>query len=322
MPKDLTRRQMIALTGAALCLGQPAKAAAPTRTMEGRAFASHWRITAPAEIELEQHRPAIEALLARIDQQMSPWRDDSELTRFNSSQAGCAVSGALALVAQTALEIAQESNGWFDPTVGPLVAQWGFGPIKGGQSGAWQGLAAQGGGLHKAAPDLTMDLCGIAKGRALDLMAAHLLQIGVQDFLVDLGGELKAAGQHPSGRQWHVAVEDPRQNHDAPALALRLPSGLSVATSGFKAQSYVLGQSRYGHIIDPRRARPATGALASVSVLAADAMRADAWATALLAAGEAGPQLAQEQGLAALFLSDHGGALSHIATGGFDRHLL
>lgn len=313
-----TRRQMIALAGATLLSG-PSRAATATQTMQGRAFGSPWRITTPTDAE--RHRPAIDALLAQIDRQMSPWRDDSDITLFNTAQHEATASPQLSTVAQAALTLARASNGWFDPSVGPLVAQWGFGPIK-GAAGGWQGLAVTANALHKTNPALTMDLCGIAKGYALDRMAAHLQDAGLSSFLIDLGGELASQGQHPSGRDWNVAVEDPRPTQNGPAAALRLPSGLSVATSGLRAQSYGLGKVEYGHIINPHSAQPASGSLASVSVLHSSAMLADGWATALAAAEDAGPQLATDNGITALFLFVINGGLHLQTTGGFDRHLL
>ncbi len=325
MPIRPTRRHMIALTGAALWTGaaraEPPKAP-PTRTIEGRAFASRWRITAPTGSDAERHRNAIEALLANVDRQMSPWRDDSDLTRFNQSQRASTISPETAIVTQAALEIARYSDGWFDPTVGPVVAQWGFGPISGSKTARWQGLSVAHDSLHKDEPGLTIDLCGIAKGRALDLMATHLQDAGVRDFLIDLGGELKSAGLHPSGRDWQVAVEDPRQSADGPAAGLRLPSGMAIATSGFRAQSYTLANNSYSHIIDPHRAHPVEGNIASVSVIAPNAMEADGWATALAAAGDAGPQLARAHGITALFLFNTRGVLHPQTTGDFDRHII
>lgn len=325
MPFHPTRRRMIALTGAALWTGAAraeAPKAPPTRAIEGSAFASHWRITAPAGMDLDRRRGGIEAILARVDRAMSPWREDSEITRFNSGSGASAVSPEAAHVARAALGIARDSGGWFDPTVGPLVARWGFGRIAGSEAGRWEGLSVDGDSLVKDAPGLTMDLCGIAKGYALDLITAHLRDAGARDFLIDLGGELRSVGAHPSGRDWRVAVEDPRPEQNGPAAGLRLPSGMAVATSGLRAQSYALGQSRYGHIIDPRLARPVAGRGASVSVLGTTAMEADGWATALTAAGAAGPGIAQAQGLAALFLFDTGGALGAETTGGFDRYMI
>lgn len=325
MPTRPNRRYMIALTGAALWTGgaraEPPNAP-PTQTIEGRAFASQWRITTPAGTDAERHRHAIEALLANVDSQMSPWRDDSDITRFNKSQRTSTISPETATVAQAALEIAGNSDSWFDPTVGPLVAQWGFGPISGSNTARWQGLSVTHDSLHKDEPGLTIDLCGIAKGRALDLMATHLWDAGVFNFLIDLGGELKSAGLHPSGRDWQVSVENPRQSPDGPAAGLRLPSGMAIATSGLRAQSYTLANKSYSHIIDPHRAHPVEGNIASVSVLAPNAMEADGWATALAAAGDVGPQLARANDIAALFLFNRSGVLQPQTTGDFDRHMI
>lgn len=150
------------------------------------------------------------------------------------------------------------------------MTQWGFGRISGSQAGRWEGLAVNGDSLRKDDAGLTMDLCGIAKGRALDLLADYLREAGEADFLVDLGGELKSAGLHPEGRPWQIAVEDPRPSHNGPAFGLRLPDGMAVATSGLRSQSYELDGQRYGHIIDPHHARPSDGSAASVSVLDAE----------------------------------------------------
>lgn len=322
MPFHPTRRHLIALSGAALWMGRAQAETAALQQIEGQAFASHWRVAAPAAAPLAAQRPALEALLARVDQQMSPWRADSDVTRFNLAAAECAVPAELALVARAALDIARDSGGAFDPTVGPLVARWGFGAISGAEAGRWQGLRAGEAVLAKDAPGLTLDLCGIAKGYALDLMAAHLAAAGIGDFLIDLGGELKSAGHHPSGRAWQVAVEDPRPGAEGLAAGLALPDGLAVATSGLRAQSYALPGHAYGHIIDPHRGTPVDGALASVSVLAPTGMSADGWATALVAAGADGPALARARGLSALFLRLEGGALVPETTGDFATHLL
>ncbi len=201
--------------------------------------------------------------------------------------------------------------------MGPLVARWGFGPIHGAEGADWRALSLDGDAIAKPTDGLTLDLCGIAKGRALDRVAALLADRGEADFVADLGGELSARGRHPSGRSWRVAVEDPRQGPEGVVEIVRL-DGEAVATSGTRAQSYTLGARRYSHIVDPRAGAPADSALASVSVIAADAASADGWATALAAAGPvAGPDLARRAGLDALFLTADGSGLARAMTGRF-----
>ncbi|WP_172293486.1 FAD:protein FMN transferase [Pseudoruegeria sp. HB172150] len=318
------RRRFLALTGTAAIgsvLPELTRAAPAVATLTGEAFATSWHIALPAGTDPERHRAPIDALLAEIDAQMSPWRADSLITRFNQAGAGSIdVPAETARVTAAALDLAQTTQGAFDPAIGPAVARWGFGPIEGAASSA-DGLAIEGETLSKAHPGLTLDLCGIAKGRALDLMVTHLLDAGHENFLIDLGGELAARGTHPEGRPWHVGVEDPRPDSAGMAEVLAL-NGMAVATSGNRANGYTLGTRRYSHIIDPATMEPVKGNLASVSVIAPDAMTADAWATALFAAGDThGPALARKHGIAALFLTASASGLTRLATGGFDTHL-
>ena len=256
----MNRRAFLALGGgSALALVMPSIAfgAPAVRTMEGRAFATEWSITVPADVDMAPLRGPIERMLAGIDVQMSPWRADSDVTRFNRAAAGTMPMPAeLVRVTAAALGLAGVSGGEFDPTVGPLVARWGFGPIKGDSVPDWRGIGLDGDAVSKVHDGLTLDLCGIAKGYALDRMAEIVRGAGHGDFLIDLGGELASSGTHPSGRAWHVAVEDPRPGVAGAVEVLDL-GGMSVATSGSRANSYEIGRRRYSHIIDPldRRAR-------------------------------------------------------------------
>ncbi len=325
----LNRRSLLAFGGAAcasLLMPARAGAASPVAGIEGKAFGTGWSVTLPADSEqrLDGLRARIDALLAGLDLAFSPWRADSIVGRFNAgTEREMAVGGEVAEVADAALAIAGASDGHFDPTVGPLVGRWGFGPIHGAAArpGGWRGLAAGNGHLAKTEPELTLDLCGIAKGHALDRMVSLLGEAGHGHFLIDLGGELAARGSHPSGRPWRVGIEDPRPGVDALAGALRL-DGMAVATSGDRINGYDIGARRYSHIIDPATCEPVDSALASVSVLAPSGREADGWATALMAAGQAGPDLAGGARLAALFLFRDGqGGLTRVATGAFDKHV-
>jgi thiamine biosynthesis lipoprotein len=317
-----TRRNALGMIGATLVLPQIARAAA-TRSIEGAAFGTTWQLVASHHDDLDRLREDIDALFAMIDQQMSPWRSDSDISRFNTMGAGWHRADAEMIhVATAALDLAKLSLGAFDPTVGPLVAQWGFGPIEGGLEPDWRGLSLGDGGIGKAHDELTLDLCGIAKGRALDLAVDLVKARGVEDFLFDLGGELKAFGQHPSGRSYRVAVQHPVAAEPAPAT-LRLDSGLAVATSGLRTQSYEFADNTYGHIIDPRTNAPANDHLLSVTVVGQVAMIADGWATALFAAGlSGGPDLAQSNNIDALFLTGEGAGISSLRTGAIERSLL
>jgi len=318
------RRSFIALGGAACLAATPAiaRGAPALSVIEGGAFGTNWRISLPAGTATGKLRAALENLLADLDLAFSPWRADSAISRFNRGGArDVAVSPEIAEVVKAALAVAQASEGRFDPTVGPLVARWGFGPIREGKAGGWQGLVAGDRHIARADPALTLDLCGIAKGHALDRMAALLRDAGHDRFLADLGGELASHGRHPSGRIWQVGIEDPRAETDGLAGALLL-DGMAIATSGDRANGYDIGNRRFSHIIDPASGEPVESSLASVTVLAPSARQADGWATALMAAGDAGPELANRQGLPALFLFREGEALRRVVTGSFAQHLV
>ncbi|MBU1174419.1 MAG: FAD:protein FMN transferase [Alphaproteobacteria bacterium] len=321
----LHRRAFLALGGGTalslalprLSLGAPALSG-----LTGRAFSTEWSVAVPDGVDIAPLRPSIEALLAGIDRQMSPWRADSDVTRFNRAPAGTLkLPSELLHVAAAALALAATSAGEFDPTVGPLVSRWGFGPIEGDAISDWQRIGFRGDALAKPADGLTLDLCGIAKGYALDRMADLVKTAGATDFLIDLGGELSACGRHPSGRPWHVAVEDPRPGFSGAVDVLDL-TGTTVATSGSRANSYQLGRRRYSHIIDPMTREPVDTDLLSVSVIAPDAMMADGWATALMAAGAIkGPALARQNQVDALFVLKDGDGLERLSTGTFGAYL-
>jgi thiamine biosynthesis lipoprotein len=329
----MTRRTFAALGGAAAAaaLGSaalsgtpavPSGRAEPTH-LGGTAFGTTWRLVLPPGADAAEARQIVTRAVALVDRQMSPWRRDSDLTRFNLAGPGrVALPPEAMTVARAAVRLRTESDGHFDPTVGPIVGRWGFGPIGGDPDSLRTRIEVSRNGLAKARAGQTLDLCGIAKGYALDLVGDGLVSAGHDTFLLDIGGELLAQGHHPSGRAWQTGVEDPRadENGLVHVLALR---DMAVATSGTRGNSLALSGRRFSHIVDPITGHPIAGDAASVSVIAPSAMMADGWATALMAAGPGeGPGLAERQGIAALFLAADAGGLRRIATGNFDAHVL
>lgn len=321
IPHHPSRRVVLAAGLAALAAPALARAAPATRTIGGPAFGTEWRVTLRADDDDGRLRPGIEEVLARIDRLMSPRRPDSTIPRFNRDRSTGwqpADAGVVA-VTHAALSVRAASGGAFDPAVRPLVGRWGFGPITGEAADA-AAFDLAGDALRKADAGLTLDLCGIAKGHALDRMVRLLREHGEMSFVADLGGEVAACGSHPGGRRWQVAVEDPRPGHDGAAAIIAL-DGRAIATSGDRSNGFTLGTRRYSHIIDPVTAEPVQGGAASVSVIAGDGTATDAWATALMAAGAGGPALARRNGLDALFLFREGG-LRRVPVGRFDANLV
>lgn len=320
----LSRRQMLIGAGsAALAFNMPAQATV-TNVLGGAAFGTSWRLTLPGGSDSAATRRAIEEIVHVIDKAMSPFRADSEITLFNSIKATDALpmSQELYPVAQAALSIAAQSKGAFDPTIGPLVRRYGFGPISNAPTGDYSAIELGEGGLRKKHPDLSLDLCGIAKGYALDRMTNALEQLGESNFLLELGGEVSARGQHISGRPWQVGIENPKQNA-VPFFHIVALNEQALATSGDAVNAYEFDGVRYSHIIDPRIGKPAQNDIASVSVLAATGMQADALATTLMVMGaEQGADFAWAQNISALFVVRDGAQLREVVTGDFADQIL
>ena len=301
----LNRRHVLAISAAAAAAAGLPFTARATQEIGGLALGSYWRGHFHLEAPADEIRHLVNGIVAEVDAQMSPYQPDSDLSQFNRALAGAQdMPPDLVEVARAALLLAHRTGGAFDPTVGPTVARYGFGPIAGARSGTWHGLEIGERHILKSHPDLTLDLCGIAKGHALDRLMAALAQAGLRDFIVELGGEVAVNGRHPDGRPWQVGVEDA---HGGLAGVALLDHGWSVATSGNGAQSYQMGDFTYGHIIDPRTDGPSGTSLASVSVFAETAMQADGLATALFVMGaEPARAYAEAEGLHAALVRASG----------------
>jgi thiamine biosynthesis lipoprotein len=166
---------------------------------------------------------------------------------------------------------------------------------------------------------LQLDLCGIAKGYAVDRMVAVLQRYGVRHALASLDGELRAVGSQSSGAPWAVALEHPKSGQRAVHGVIELED-LAVATSGDYRRFLQVGDAHLAHTMDAQRRAPVNNAVASVTVLAQTCMQADAWATALLVAGpDKGLAMAQRMGLDVLFLLRRAESLMELGLGRFAR---
>ena len=291
----------------------------------------------------------IEAELDEVDTKMSHYLEDSELSRFNRSRdtSPFAVSEETLDVFRHAQELARLSGGAFDVTVGPLVDAWGFGPegrviepvepiepiepIEQRPDEVISRLIAHVGytkieldlehsTIRKTDPSVACDLSAIAKGYGVDQVSEALRREGFGDHLVEVGGEVRAAGLNDAGQPWRIAIEQPGSGGTVPGRIVPL-SNLAMATSGDYRNYYEVGGVRFSHTIDPRTGYPVSHALASVSVVDELSVRADGLATALAVLGpDEGYELAVEQDLAALFIVRDGeGGLRERATPAFER---
>lgn len=293
----------------------------------------------PPNLDLRALRAAIEQRLETVNRQMSSWRAESEISLFNA-QASSSWTGASAdtlAVIEEAMRISRLSDGAFDPTVGPLVDLWGFGPASASRQvppdGEIQEALGRIGFRHvrtrkepaaigKRRSDIEIDLSGIAKGFAVDRLAEHLEEQGVTDYLVEIGGELRGRGLSPRRRAWRIGVERPIAGRRAVQRIVALDGG-AIATSGNYRIFFEYDAARYSHIIDPRRGAPVDHELASVTVISPSTMQADALSTALMVLGpDAGYELASREGIAALFIVKDGQDFAEVGSPGFEQFLL
>lgn len=260
------------------------------------------------------------SILAEVDQAMSTYKPESELSQFNRSAVAepVTISAELLEVLQTSLDVHRHSNGAFDVSVGPLVDLWGFGasfeqdvqsvPSDEAIAQALAGIGLDALSLDRSErtatrqKDIQIDLSAVAKGYAVDRLVRHLTKLGLKNYLVEVGGELRAAGVNKHGRLWTIGIETPSLQRAVPYQAVSLKQK-AIATSGDYRNYFEHEGRRYSHTLDPRNGRPVKHHLASVTVVHDTAAQADAWATALNVLGpEDGLQLANQLELAAYFI--------------------
>lgn len=266
----------------------------------------------------EEVQRLTEMLLEGLEDKMSTYRPDSELSKFNQAThtEPIELSPETMRVLSEAKLIGARSGGALDVTVGPLVDLWGFGPSE--RQGVpseeaisaarqqvglgWLHLEPQALKARKGVPGLRVDLSAIAKGYAVDQVSELLGFLELPAHLVEIGGEVRGQGAKPDGQGWRIGIEQPDSVPGDVAQVLEL-NDHSMATSGDYRNFFEADGTKYAHGIDPRTGKPALNRLASVSVVHPSCMTADGWATALMVLGEEeGFALAQRLGLMAHFI--------------------
>lgn len=290
---------------------------ASLQRLSGQTMGTTWcvRLDNPLMIPLEGIRATIEAALDLVVKQMSTWEPDSSITRFNDAPAGSrhVLEPEFAEVLACGLRWAASSEGALDPTIGSLVALWGFGaranPLMTFPSAAeiaaararvgWQELRLDGETRTVTQPGgVWLDLSGIAKGFSVDRIVAALQALGFRDLFVEVGGEVRCLGRGPFGEPWQVTMDQSvRVALSDMAIAVSSPGSLMRERDG----------KRWSHMIDPRTGEPARNSLFSVTVIHPECKHADALATALTVFGlEDGLAFAQRKKVAALFVTQDG----------------
>ena len=287
----------------------------------GLTMGTSWSVKINAEtlpLPGQQLKPQLDAILNRVNREMSTYLPDSELSMINAADSAgrIPVSASLASVLQTAQEVSRATRGAFDVTVGPLVNLWGFGPEQGftvpvkeqvnralllvGHDKLQLDLSAS--TLKKTCSGVSIDLSAIAKGYGVDELADFLERLQMDNYLVEIGGEIRARGVNHKNVPWQIGIEQPVVGARRVRQIIRLEN-TAMATSGDYRNYFEHEGIRYSHTIDPRTGRPVSHSLASVTVLHPSTTLADAWATGLLVLGpEAGYELAVKNGIAAYFV--------------------
>ena len=298
-----------------------------TQVLEGKTMGTQWRVSVAA---LEPPRAAqlhqrIQQQLDADDHNLSTWKADSVLSRFNRYQGSAPqpVDAGMADIVTVALRIGQKTGGAMDITLGPLVNLWGFGPTKQpvhtpdaaqiaaarAQTGLQhlrviQGVAGQ--WLQKDLPTLSVDLSTLGEGYATDHLARLMEQEGIRDYLVSVGGAVLSRGKNPQGRPWRVAIQKPTDRENAVQALVDL-QGHGISTAGSYRNYYELDGKRISHVIDPLSGRPIEHKLVSATVIAPTALEADGWDTGLMVLGsEKAQALALKEQLAVYLISKEG----------------
>ncbi|AIS54007.1 FAD:protein FMN transferase [Vibrio coralliilyticus] len=242
----------------------------------------------------------VDRLLEEVNDQMSTYRKDSELSRFNQNQTSTPfeVSPQTATVVKEAIRLNGLTLGALDVTVGPLVNLWGFGPearpevvptdeelaARKANTGI-QHLTVEGNLLTKDIPNLYVDLSTIAKGWGVDVVADYIQSQGIQNYMVEVGGEMRLKGVNREGVKWRIAIEKPSADERAVQEIIE-PGDMAVATSGDYRIYFERDGVRYSHIINPQTGKPIRHKVVSVTVLDKSSMTADGLATGLMVLGE------------------------------------
>jgi thiamine biosynthesis lipoprotein len=304
--------------------------------MNGAAQGTYYAITYSSDNN-ENLQPAMDSLFKQFDRSVSAYLPNSILSRLNNNDTSVVSDAIYESIFNKSMEVSAKTDGAFDVTVGPLVNAWGFGfskkanvdqalvdsllPLVG-----YRNVHLSKGKLIKTDPRIRIDFDAIAQGYTSDWLAKYFEKKGIQNYLIDVGGEVLGHGSKPDGQKWSVAIEMPAKNmnDERKIQAILSLEDRAISTSGSYRKYYEENGVRYSHTIDPSNGYPVRHNLLSVSVVAADCMSADAYATAFMVMGleKSKDFLLKEGKIEAYFISDDElGGFSVYYTAGFDKLL-
>lgn len=295
-------------------------------------------VAEPNTIPKQQVEQAVQQVLDDINARMSTYINNSELMQFNSAalEQPFSISEDIVELVSLSRQLSTLSEGAYDVTVGPLVNLWGFGPdhrpdkvpsVSDIES-AFAKVGYDSVEVNKLQSQLTkhksvfVDLSSIAKGYAVDQVAKALEGLAISNYMVEVGGEIKAKGIKPNGQHWRIGVEQPELLAQTANVVVQI-NGQGVATSGDYRNYFEAEGKRYSHTIDPRTGYPITHRLASVTVIDSNVAKADGLSTMFMVLGpEKGLEIANQQNIAAYFIVKTEQHFKSMASDAFNQYIV
>jgi thiamine biosynthesis lipoprotein len=241
----------------------------------------------------------VDSILEGFEQSLSIYRPQSLISRINNNDSSAVADYLFTEVFNKASEVSEATGGAFDITVGPLVNAWGFGKdtlprIDSSRIDSllkfvgYKKIRLINGRIVKEDPRIFIDVNAIAQGYTCDIVARYFEQLGIKNYMVEIGGEVRARGKNPNGRTWRIGIDKPLTGNYIPGYELQAIVPLrnaALATSGNYRKFHVINGVRFAHTIDPHTGYPVMSNLLSASIIAADGITADAYATACMVMG-------------------------------------
>lgn len=265
--------------------------------LAGRAQGTTWQITWLSNNN-SNFKEAIDSIFKQIDSSLSTYLPVSIISRINKNDTAVIVDDHFINVFNRSIEVSKKTNGVFDMTVAPVINAWGFGFTKKANVDSvmidslldfvgYKMLRLEGKKLVKEKPQSMLDFNAIAPGYTVDVLGAYLESKGITNYLIELGGEVRAKGKKNNDNDWTVGIDQPNEvpTEGRPLKAIIKLKDRALATSGNYRKFYVEDGQKRAHIIDPHTGYPAKHNLLSATVLAVDCATADAYATAFMVMG-------------------------------------
>lgn len=313
MKKYLT----LAITGLMFLVSCQSKKELTKVSFQGQAQGTYYMLTY-FDHQKRNIQPEIDSILKVFDLSLSSWVPNSILSRVNRNELGVELDQNFIDNFNLSERVAKETDGAFDCTIGPLIEAWGFGFREGVKLDqemvdsirafvGFDKVKIENGLLVKADPRMELSFNAVAQGYSVDLLGEFLLALGIENFIIDIGGEVLARGQKPDGEMWHVGIQKPTENEYGQIeadIVIDLKDK-ALVTSGSYRKYYEKNGVRYSHMIDPATGYPVTHSLLSVTVMANNCDEADAYATAFMIMGleKAKEFIEQRDDLEAYFIS-------------------